>query len=419
MKLLLNNRQFFIKTYVVIFVILIFLRNYLFITSPIFDRDRYVVLFNDYIKLGFYNAVSNGTSILFNLWNHLLFYIFPDTDIVFKLTNYISVIVTIVFGILILNKKNLKLKLETKLLFGIMFSCFMLDSIQIAWTNNDLFLTSFVMVLYWLLIGGNEFKYKGCAIGVVYAFMFSIRAFSILLLPILLYLMYYQKLFKFKSILGLLICFITVLLGFNYPSLLENGSLSFYDKNKNTYNVLNTLSTLDMFRGNTKINWFMRDIYNQSWSDEKIKFLTEKYKVESYSTNGISFMLNYPLEYFKLMLLNCFYLMRFFFKRYAFLILLPIYYLIMDIKSKNYLKNKNTLLISFLIGILSLLSILYCVIEFRWLVTFEFLLVIAIAISYNRFLKDNNVSKNLKITIFGSFILLGIFNVISIIKLIN
>lgn len=400
--------------YLLSFFILIIPRQIMFVSNEIFDRDRYIWLFKDFIKNGSYNSIIKGTSVLFNLWNLLLYkFVTQDINLLFKLTNYISVFIICFIGCKILNR-SIKQKFVL-LLLATMYCLLWLDNIQLTWSNDDLFLTIFVMIIY-LYIVDNPIKisdYQYVLLGSIYGLMFSIRELSILLLPIL-----FLFMFQLKTTIKQIILFIggllITILVFHFPSLLENKKLSFYDKNSEFYKIVNTLGMLEFYE-NGAINFSMKDLYNQVWDTEKIENLTNKYQIKTFPNNIFSVIYNYPLPYLKMFIVNILYVIKYLFRRYAFLLMLPLYMLINDIRTKH--KNsQHFYVVYFILGVFTLLFVLNTFIEFRWLNIFEFLLFFSIAKAIDHLYKKENYNLYMFSCINLSFVLLTVFNISSILK---
>ena len=210
------------------------------------NSDFYRNHFLDYLKKGHYDSVAEGTSIVYNLFLNGLYNITGHVDASFIILNSISQILLLVLGVFFINKiYKWEKDVYYKIVIGI-YSLFIINSTYYIRAWNDFFLGVFILLLLYVLLV-ELFKNKNqilsfALVGVLFSITLSIRPTSIVVLPLIICVLFFwfikpeevliKKIRKLSlPILGFLL--VTVIL--HYPSIKENQSLSFYDKNPKIY----------------------------------------------------------------------------------------------------------------------------------------------------------------------------------------
>lgn len=411
-----------IGLYLLTLGIMSLLRFFTFLNMKMFDRDRYIYHINQFENQSFYDQIAYGTSTVFNAFIYVIDYFCKNLDTSFKILNVVSVIGLGTIGGVIIYKNKGKQKWIT-LLFLPVFMFLWLNDEQLHWTNNDIFLSVIVLLLYLVIFTVDIITNKiAIVLGLLFGIMYATRfEFSLVLLPAFIYcfiVLYLNKKIDIKKLMYVFMSFVITLSLINYPSINEHHKLSTYVKGGD-YGSYNTVGTLRMFDEN-KVQLIRKEIYVESSSSEIVNEYQQKHQIEELPNNVFKFMVAYPWYYLKLYGLNIVNVFVFLFRRYALFVIFPFLFLYKKIKEqgvKSFYSLDQVPFLMFLISSFFLLFVLHTVIEFRWLDTIEFLIIFAIfrAIKYLY-----NISYKLKwldrITV-ASLMLLSVFNLRTIINI--
>ena len=411
----------------VVYVLLIILNS--FSGFEFQNNDNYKQVFLRFLEYGYYDSVADGTTILYNLFLKGFYLITNNVELSFIFLNSISQFLLVIFGYLILRKKQEKISLQFLIILGL-YILYILNIKSFSGASNDTFLGVFVIILIYLMTQ-KIFQAKNniltfILIGFFLAVCFSIRMTAILVVPLIIitFIIWYVntnesikiKIFKIATMLLTFILFVSV---FHYPSLIENSKLSFVDKTpKNieaNWTQRNYLGLKKIESGNEKMH---RDaIWHNTKFDEVVEYL-EKNGKNSLPKSFSEVLIKDPILVLKMFTYNvvssllrvirfwgilfCFLLFPFFKNRKLRQTILNIEYL------------PSTL---FVIFMLMLSFVCFTFIEFRWFIGYEILIPLAIISQLNgtSFTINKRYSNSL---ISVSLILVTAFNLRSIINLI-
>lgn len=397
------------------------MRFFSFIQMNVFDRDRYLAHINSFEGKSFYDQIAYGTSVVFNGVIYLIDFFVKNLDVSFTILNIISVILLGWIGGVIVysNKSNYK---WLNILFVPLFLLFWLNDEQVQWTNNDIFLSVIVLLIYLILFTPYKLINKTISLGVLLALLFSTRLyFSLVLVPAFAFcfiVFCIHKSITIKKVLVFIGVFCVGMLMFNFPSLIEKGKLSAYVKGGD-YASYNTVGTLRMFDEH-RVKLIRKEIYVESSSTEFVEEYKKLHNIKELPKGVLRFMIAYPVYYLKLFGLNVVNLSLYLFRRYAFLLILPLLSLYVNLKNdsiKAIFSKQQLPFMMFMISCFSLLLVLHTVIEFRWLDTIEFLIVFSIFKALHDLYKRKYKIKRLNIIVVLSLLLLTIFNVRTVINM--
>lgn len=411
------NFYFFILVYVLL--IISFSIHSGFVVN---NGDNYILMFQEYIQNGYYKQVVNGTSIFFNLSLSFL-NSFVNNDIYsFFILNLFSQIFIIFYSFYVL-KKYKQLNDNYFFIVSTIFILYLVNQKYYLSTSNDYFLAVFILLFINSLL---ELKTQSSLflftkLGVYLGLALSIRATSVVLLFLFLfkfgfYVIYSENttLIKTKSFFVFLFSLTSIIFIFHFPSIFENRTLSYENKNPKNYNVnwiqRNYLGLKKIEKQNLKPN---RDVIWKQTPFSEVDAYQKKNGVESLPNSFLSFLLKDPLLLFKISFYNLLTCIARFFRFWGFLIfLLPVP--LFDFIKKRNLENSMLVQPSMFFIIMAVLFSTICLtfIEFRWFVGYEVLVPIAILQVYNKILDAN--FKNVFLSL--SLIVISLFNIKSIIS---
>lgn len=426
MKLIFNKPKSvytLISVYLLVFTIMSLTRFFSFIKLEMFDRDRYLSHLIRFENRSLYDQIAHGTSVVFNVFVYAINFFTHNLDSSFRILNIISVLLLGFIGGIIIYKNRDENK-WLSYLFVPLFLLFWLNDEQVQWTNNDIFLSVIVLLIYLLIFTSYKVGNKAINLGVLFGLLFSTRlVFSMVILPAFafcFFVFYINDLIKFKKIFVFTGTFIIVMFLLNIPSIIDNGKLSSYVKGGD-YGSFNTVGTLRMFDEN-RVQIIRKEIYYESSSDEIVNEYIKKNKISNFPKNVFEFMITYPMYYLKLFALNILNILMFLFRRYAFLLIFPLLYFFVNFKKKKYKLFCDLDILPYIMFLTScffLLFVLHTVVEFRWLDTMEFLLIFSIYKSMQYLYNIKYKIRMLNTLLFTSLGLLVIFNLRTIINIIN
>lgn len=387
-----------------------------------YDIDEFMIQFQEYLSLGYYDKVSDGTSIIHNVLLSFINLFIKDIQMVFYWLNVFSQLAISIIGvkILILDKKQNKWLV---ILFSIYWCLLWVNDEQHGLSRNDLLLGVFMMLTYYFLFNQKiSINCKSILVGIFIALALSTREITIIFLPaVVFYILSNFKEYKVKFLLMTAISFVVITGVLHYPSLKENNKISFYDKNKNlnskgfNWNDINTLATLRMF-DESKVEVINKNMY-WGWNGEKVKKYKKQYNITKSPTNSVSFFFKYPLYYLKLLSLNLLNILIFTFRRYSLFIFYPLILLILSYRNKSLSLDQKRAINMFGMFIITTFCLLFSIntiIEVRWLISIEILLFYSIFLSYKSIV--SLYPNKIRILNVVSFSILILFNLRTIIN---
>ena len=404
------------------------------------NSDFYRNHFLDYLKKGHYDSVAEGTTIIYNLFLKGLYNITGNVDSSFIILNSISQILLLVFGVWFINKiYKWEKNIYYKIVIGI-YSLFIINSTYYIRAWNDFFLGVFIILLLYVMLV-ELFKNKNqilsfALVGALFSITLSIRPTSIVALPLIIFVLFFwfikseDVLIKKIRKLSLALLAFLVITGFlHYPSLKENQSLSFYDKNPKIYHrnpdikdvtwqQRNYLGLKKVEEGIAPRN---RDAVWSYTKFEEVDRYLKKHGKNSIPRTFSEFVIKDPVLLAKISVYNIFTALLRFMRFWGFLFLLV---LIPFINLKKIRTNFSD--IKQLPSILLVLSIVIFSIvcgtflEFRWFAGYDILLPIAILFQINNLpifkrVYINNLFFSTSLIIITLFNFRTIFNILDII----
>ncbi|GAA3621358.1 hypothetical protein [Flavivirga jejuensis] len=393
------------------------------------NNDDYKGAFLRFLDLGHYDAVSEGTTILYNLFLKGLYWFTNDVEISFFLLNFLSQIFLIVFGFYFLRKKTKKIDIYFIILFGLYFF-FTINLKSYSGASNDTFLGVFIIVLLYVLtqrLFNKKDQYMSFVlIGLLLAIGISIRMTALLwiLLVAFTFIIWFvdsndsipKKILK---IAVALISFIVLVSAFHYPSFIEKNKLSSYDKAPKNINAnwvqRNYLGLKKIEQGKEAPN---RDaIWKHTKFDVVIKYLDENGE-DSLPKSFFEVISRDPVIVLKMFAYNVGFSILRFFRFWGFLFFLLLVPLLnKKMVLKSFINKENLASNLFLIITLALSFVCFTFIEHRWLIGYEILIPAAVLSYISR--KPFAVDTMYKNTVFSmSLIVITLFNLRSILNLI-
>lgn len=386
------------------------------------NNDNYLGAFKTFQELGYYDGVSNGTSIFYNLSLTLFSYFTNDIEWSFIILNSLSHIFLLVFGIYLLKKIDFKKDIYFYILVGL-FSLFILNQNYFSSASNDAFQAVFILLIFNFLI----FKiYKSqklinfIFVGILTAICLATRPTAIFVIALIVYGLFVwlknkeQK--KEKVLLKLFVLFASFFvftLIFHYPSIKEKKTLSFYDKRPSDISEnwvqRNYLGWKKIEQGKEPLN---RDAI---WMNTKFEVVKQYLKENGENSLPKSFsqvIKKDPILVFKITIYNLAYstlrLIRFWGFLLVFMVL-PFFKI-----KKIGLFSKQLLCSNLFIMILGMISITCLTfIEERWLIGYELLIPMSILFCLNSISIDK---AKLNMIFSVSLVFISLMNVRSIIS---
>lgn len=202
--------------------------------GDIIDGDNYVGLFKQFLEKGIYVSIAEGTSVMYNLALYPIYFTTNDIEYSIFILNLLSISVSLLITYYLLYTTIKNKTYYFSLAIILLFSLFIGKKVPLL-TNDDLFSGMFYSLIIYCLYQFHQKRksYYFIIIGILLGICFSIRELTILWIPIIsIFLIYYSrgiKIFLKNStfVATFMIGTISIL---HFPSLYENGKLSYYDK---------------------------------------------------------------------------------------------------------------------------------------------------------------------------------------------
>ena len=234
----------------VVFCIVYLLQNILSVYKSNFiinDGDNYRGLFLNFINNGYYNSVSQGTSVIYNLVLQLVYFFTKDATISFILVNSFSDLFYVFFGYHFIKKFSTAENKTWTTIIYLVYLLYILANKSYLTRSNEPFLGIFIILLLYFLcykIFQSKRNYSNFFfIGILFSLCISIRITSFLAIPLIVlsfYFWYKTNSISYKDkVVHITIALITSLfltIIIHYPSIKEKGRLSFENKNPKDVN---------------------------------------------------------------------------------------------------------------------------------------------------------------------------------------
>jgi hypothetical protein len=412
------------------FAFVLFVLVYIFFTVVKFsnsewnihNNDDYKGLFIKFNKLGYYQAVSQGTSLVYNSFLNGIFEITKNVNASFFIVNLFSDLILLIFGCFFCRKIT-----DIKNIFFYIilttYSFLIINMRSYLSASNDSFLGVFVVFLLYLLVV-KLFETKGktyvfIGIGFVFAICLSVRITAILLLPLIFIAFFYWlknseiDFLKRMQLIGM--CFLTFVLTIctlHYPAIKERQTLSYENKNPSkelNWIQRNYLGLKKIENGQEKVH---RDAIWKNTKFDKVQEYLNIHGANSLPKTFIEVLIKDPILVFKITFLNIITCFITFFRQWGFLFFIPIITLF---KRELFDKYKLSTLL-FLSFMFALSFVCFTFIEFRWFYGYAILIPISILFAVN---KKESLNESCKIhsIVVTSLLLITLFNVKAIITL--
>lgn len=372
------------------------------INFKLFDGDNYAQKFIEFNELGYYESVTNGTSIIYNLFIYLLFIITKNVNVSIVILNSLSIIIYLFLAYKIVRKLKLVETTYSKLFFW-NFVFTILDKKFFYFGHNDFVMSLFgILIIYqFIFILNNDKRYfRFLLIGFFFALALSVRITAVFFLPVIVfYSINFFKLNKLllydnlKKVAFSILTFILTIILFHFPSLQSNQNLSFENKNPKNYNstwMQKNYYGLQLLENN-KIR-YNRNALLEDVSFEEVDKYLEKNGKKSLPNNTLDFILSAPVIVVKITFLNILYVFLKNISLYGLIFLVPVFSIFKTKKIFDF--NINSMLI-YLITSFFIAFICLSFIEYRWLYSFSVFILIAVLNS----LKFNNIINKYPIAI--------------------
>lgn len=354
----------------------------------IIDGDDYVGLFKQFLEKGIYNSIAEGTSVMYNLVLYPIYLTTNDIEYSILILNLFSISVSLLITYYLLYT-TIKNKTYYFSLITLLFSLFIGKKLPLL-TNDDLFSGMFYSLIIYCLYHFHQKRktYYFIIIGILLGICFSIRELTVLMIPIIgIFLIYYSNNIKtfLKNSTFVAIFMIGTMSILHFPSLYENGKLSYYDKSPE----------------NKNLNWIQRNHLGLKKVDEgkiprrpwAIWRGTSFPEVEQYlKDNGedslpktlFAAIKKDPILFFKITFYNLYTTFKHYFSYLGFLIFLPFLVMLHQRKQMSTIYYGIFILFSIMIC-----SVAYSFVEFRWFHGMETFLFLSIGIATHYLLKNN------------------------------
>lgn len=363
---------------------------YTFHDREIVDGDNYVGLFKQFLEKGIYNAIAEGTSVFYNLSLYPIYLIVGEVYKSVLLLNMLSICITLLIACYLLYSV-IKNKVYCFTLTILSISLFIRSKLPLL-ANDDLFSGMFYSFIIFFLY---QFYYKRKSyyfiiIGVLLGICFSIRELTILWLPTIgIFLIYYANDIKgfLKNSTFVAVFMIGTISILHFPSLYENGKLSYYDKSPENKNLnwvqRNYLGLKKIDEGKIPIS--PKAIWNGTSFPEVEQYLKDNGK-DSLPNTLFSAMKKDPILFLKIIFYNLYTTLKHYFAYFGILLFLPL--IAMFYQRKTISSICYTVFILFSIMIC---SVAYSFVEFRWFHGTEIFLFLSVGIAIDYLSKKEKI----------------------------
>ncbi len=410
--------------FVLVWAILLVI-NYSKATLTPGNNDDYFGHFEEYKTLGFYEASIKGTSAVYNIALSVVDTITNDTPTTFFALNLMVLLLLVWIGLSFLRKyveqKDQPLSTLTIIVFGLA----LLDLRSFMKASNDSFLGVFVLLslflVFRILIKRKEQGYNFVILGFLLGLSTGIRATALFLIlmtgvAFITYLLRKEEgiLLRFKKTILLGIIMVLTIAALHYPSLSQNGSLSFRDKNPVNSEVnwiqRNYLGLKKIQQGKEKLN---RAAIWQNTKFEVVEVYVKEHGPDSLPKSYGEVLQRDPWLLTQITAYNIGFVFLRFIRFYGLLIFIPLLYLF-----RRPLKDKKKLpLVLFAIFTMAISTVCFTFIEMRWFIGFEILVPLGILLTLSKTQEKIGIER-LRLLFSLSFLVVTLFNIKSILAII-
>lgn len=214
------------------------LKKYFLTEDPRGDEHSFLEMYDVFLNQGFYEANVLGNSTLFNLVSSVFYKLGLSPLYSLKCTSMLSGIITMIL-VYYIGKRILGSYEKNAFIVAFLTACNVtIVVITIFGGINDPLLVLLLIAIIYIATKNEQTLKDYIYIGILFALMLATRKFTVILIPSIAFLLYValrKQSQLIKKVMALFIaCFITII-AFNFPSLKENGSLSFHSKEKKEY----------------------------------------------------------------------------------------------------------------------------------------------------------------------------------------
>ena len=386
------------------------------------DEGGFLHALNIFIDAGFYEANVYGNSTIFNSISYLFYLIGLDPLMSLRVTSLLFAIFSIyLLWVLIRKNFNHLPKLYKNAIMLTSVNAMIVMSFIFSGIN-DVFMTFFTLLFFIIFFKIKQDKENKNIIlyillGGIFALILSTRKMGVLLFPtfiIVLTLYFYNKKFNYKIFASrvsiITLSFLLGLILLNYPSLKENGKLSFHEKKIETEGVswpqLQYLTAIWLEEGKVE--------YGKHCKPEDVVEYVEK-NGENSLPNSVFETITFNFSRsFKTSTREAFYLIKPYTRLLSFVFIFGVFLFFRGvyIKEINIKKIINNEIVVFFINYTLIFVLIICTyIEFRWFMPLVILLPILFFSYFDKYIKSK-CNNNLEFLFFvGHFLLLALMNV--------
>lgn len=217
---------------------LINLKKYFLTEDPRGDEHSFLEMYDVFLNQGFYEANVAGNSTLFNLISSVFYKIDLSPIYSLKCTSMLCGILVMILVYYIGKRLCGSYNKEFQWVALLTVYNVLIIVITMFGGINDPLLTLLLLSIVYILIKKTNSIQDFVYIGVLLALMLATRKFTVLLIPSLLFFVFIvlrKQSAKLKKVAALVVSCLVFVIVLNFPSLTENGSLSFHSKEKKEY----------------------------------------------------------------------------------------------------------------------------------------------------------------------------------------
>jgi len=412
----------------VFLVVYLFFDAILIYLSPwqVNNNDKYKELFSSFLANGYYDSVSNGTSILYNVALAFMYRFTQSVDGAFFTVNLLSDFALLVSGTVFCYKIGGKNKY-----FYVILSCYLLKVLTIKSyfrASNDSFLGVFISILLYFLIYkiyDSRKKYTTFAIaGLLLSICLAIRVTAFLLFPLVVIAFLYwiknseiDRIIRIKLLAVFAFTAVVFTVAFHFPSLATHQKLSYESKEPDmTVNWMqrNYMGLKKIENGQEPMH---RDAIWNKTPFEDVRDYVHANGEESLPNSFTKVIARDPVLLFKMTVYNIVSSLGEFLRFWVFLLLLP---LISWFRGRLFTRE-NLPMVLFAVYLVALSTVCFSFIEFRWFIGYEVLIPVSILLILNnlRYFPDFSKANIIIAASLGILMLINLKTILSKIALLH
>lgn len=386
-----NTSRKLLRFSLIVFVVtwaMYILKHIFFGSHQLGDPDRYKESFAFFNKNGFYEASVHGTSLLYNSVIWVFYKLFNNVDAAIITVNILSELIVLFVGLQLL--KKIKGTVD-RIYFYAIAATYIFITLNIhsyVRTANDTFLAVFIAIIFYILFAKLPTTQKTnlyyIYIGLLLGICTAIRPTSLFLFVIVAVFFGIKFLFQslqFKNLLsaGFIIgvsC-ATIISLIHYPSLKEKGTLSFYNKNfEKDVNWIqrNYLGLKKIQEGKEPLH--KSAIFNKTPFSEVRTYVQENGE-DSLPNSSLKFVQKDPKLYAQVVAYNVVYSVAKFIRYYGCMLVFPL----LIFFQKPWFGSQKIAFWLFITYTLLICMLCFTMMEYRWYIGYEILLLMAILAS--------------------------------------